>query len=288
MLKFPTETVDEHITRIYAFGTELMYLIEGTKKNVLIDTGSGFGSLKGAVDEILAAHNNTNPLEVLLTHGHVDHANGSEEFVKAGIPVYLSEKDRYIYVQHFADAFRKGGLGVEEFEGHGTYVEEEDYIPSAKFETFRNLQEGDTFALGGVTVQTYACPGHTLGSMIFLIREEQGETYLLTGDACNTFTFLFQEYSTSIEAYEETLQHVAETLKGKYTKVLLSHGDGNGYIGILEDVCNVCEEIKTGKAEGLPFDFQGAKGKIAHVPGPDKGNIVYNEERIWKKDTVIS
>ena len=58
----------------------------------------------------------------------MDHANGSEEFVKAGIPVYLSEKDRYIYVQHFADAFRKGGLGVEEFEGHGTYVEEEDYI----------------------------------------------------------------------------------------------------------------------------------------------------------------
>ncbi|MFR4145356.1 MAG: hypothetical protein ACLT1J_02795 [Mediterraneibacter gnavus] len=48
------------------------------------------------------------------------------------------------------------------------------------------------------------------------------------------------------------------------------------------------EEIKTGKAEGLPFEFQGAKGKIAHVPGPDKGNIVYNEERIWKKDTVIS
>lgn len=63
MLKFPTEVVDSHITRIYAFGTELMYLIEGTKKNVLIDTGSGFGSLKGAVDEILAAHGNTNSLE---------------------------------------------------------------------------------------------------------------------------------------------------------------------------------------------------------------------------------
>ena len=46
MLKFPREMVDSHITRIYAFGTELMYLVEGNEKNVLIDTGSGFGSLK--------------------------------------------------------------------------------------------------------------------------------------------------------------------------------------------------------------------------------------------------
>ena len=46
-------------------------------------------------------------------------------------------------------------------------------------------------------------------------------------------------------------------------------------------------EIKTGKAEGLPFEFSGVTGKIAHVPAPDKGNIVYNDDRIWKKDTVI-
>lgn len=287
MLNFPTETVDSHITRIYAFGTELMYLVEGSEKNVLIDTGSGFGSLKGVVDEILAAHGNTNPLAVLLTHGHVDHANGSGEFVDAGIPVYLSEKDRYIYLQHSDEVFRRGSLEMEDFAGHGTYVEAEDYIPSAKFEDLHNLSEGDTFELGGITIQTYACPGHTLGSVIFLIREEDEETYLMTGDACNTFTFVFQEYSTSIEEYEETLQKVAENLKGKYTKVLLSHGDGNGYVGMLEDVCAVCEEIKNGTDEKLPFEFSGSSGKMAHAPAADRGNVVYHDERIWKKDTVI-
>lgn len=67
MLHFPTEKIDAHITRIYAFGTELMYLVEGSEGNVLLDTGSGFGSLKAATDAILASHENTNPLKVLLT-----------------------------------------------------------------------------------------------------------------------------------------------------------------------------------------------------------------------------
>ena len=65
MLHFPTEKVDAHITRIYAFGTELMYLVEGSTGNVLLDTGSGFGSLKAATDAILASHENTNPLKAL-------------------------------------------------------------------------------------------------------------------------------------------------------------------------------------------------------------------------------
>lgn len=287
MLQFPIEKVDEHITRIYAFGTELMYLIEGKEKNVLIDTGSGFGSLKKAVDDVLRSHNNTNPLIVLLTHGHVDHANGSGEFVSTGIPVYMSYKDEYVYLQHSDETFRKNGIGIEKFEGHGTYVEEEDYIPSAKFEDLLDLKEGDTFELGGITITTYPCPGHTVGSMIFLIQEENGETYLLTGDACNTFTFVFQSYSTSIEEYQKSLIYVSNTLKGKYTKVLLSHGDGVGYVGIVEDVCNICEEIKNGTAEGIPFGFNGSSGKMAHKPSHDKGDVVYNDDRIWTKDTKI-
>ena len=76
MLYFSTETVSTHITKIYAFATELMYLVEGSTQNILIDTGSGFGSLKTAVANILSKHNNNAPLSVFLTNGHDPHGHG--------------------------------------------------------------------------------------------------------------------------------------------------------------------------------------------------------------------
>lgn len=290
MLHFTTEAISTHITRIYAFATELMYLVEGSRHNILIDTGSGFGSLKTAVDAILSEHNNTAPLSVILTHGHVDHAGGAGEFTAANIPVYMNLEDQYIYNQHLDEKFRKDSLPLEDFGGHGIYREQEDYIPSAAFEALRDLKEGSRFDLGGVTIETYACPGHTLGSLVFLIEEEKGDNYLLTGDACNTCTFVFQEYSTSIEAYGENLAALAQKLRGRYEHILLSHGNGTGYVGLLEDVCQICETIKDGRADGIPFSFQQAEGKIALniPPGSGRGNIVYHPDRIWKKDTVIA
>lgn len=87
-LVFKTEKVTERITRIYAFATELMYLVEGTEKAVLIDTGSGIGSLKACVEQLT-----DKPVIVLVTHGHVDHAMGAAEFEN----VYMSHEDDYIY-----------------------------------------------------------------------------------------------------------------------------------------------------------------------------------------------
>lgn len=287
MLYFPTENVSAHITRIYAFGTELMYLIEGSKYNVLIDTGSGYGSLKKKVDHILDEHNNKNPLRVFLTHGHIDHVCGAGEFINAGISVYMNPADQYIYIKHVTDEFRKTGMSLENFDGHGVYEEIRDYIPSAKFEDLKQLYSGDVFDLGGVVIEAYACPGHTLGSLVFLIQEKDGKNYLLTGDACNYCTFLFQEYSTSVEEYEENLLLLSKKMEGRYDHILLSHMDGDGYVGLIEDVCQVCEHIKNDTVDAKPYSFCGSKGLIALDCASKKGNIVYHKDRIWKKDTII-
>ncbi len=288
MLQFRSEKVSKHITRIYAFSTELMYLVEAEKKDVLIDTGSGFGSLYRAIEDIRRQHNSLEkPLEVLLTHGHLDHAMGAQEFLDAGCPVYLNHEDRYVFVEHAKDAFRKGGIPMLQTDGLGRFVEEEDYISSPMFDDFLDVKEGDVFDLGNVIIETFACPGHTRGCLTFLIQEDDGKKYLLTGDACNTFTFLFDKFTTSVEEYEEHVKELIKKVDGRYDEILLSHGNGVGYIGLMEDVVSVCEDIKHGKTADIPYEFMGTKGLIAkEFDFSDfanaKGNIVYNKNHIYR------
>ena len=171
-----------------------MYLIEGSKAAVLIDTGCGFYSLKNCI------HNLTNkPLKVLITHGHVDHAMGANEFEE----IYLNHKDKSVYQLHSEKGFRlEGAKGLCPEKG---LIKETDMIPSAPFEKFHNLQEGDVFELGGIHVVIYELPGHTLGSVVMLIPEERT---ILLGDACNPFLFLFDKFSTGLASYEKNCRKI--------------------------------------------------------------------------------
>ena len=267
-LVFKTEKVTGRITRIYAFATELMYLVEGTEKAALIDTGSGIGSLKACVEQLT-----DKPVIVLVTHGHVDHAMGAAEFEN----VYMSHEDDYIYEKHGTDAFRRSCFSTvtPPFEAG-----EEDLIPTMKLSEIKNLTEGDRFDLGGISVEIYACLGHTRGSVVMLIPEER---LLITGDACNLFTFVYDDYSTTITEYEESLKALLEKVSGKYDNVLLSHGDGNGYPELIEDVIQICEDIKAGRTDDVPFEFAGTTGLVAKTVDPSggkRGNIVYSKDRV--------
>ncbi|MDR2655777.1 MAG: MBL fold metallo-hydrolase [Oscillospiraceae bacterium] len=272
MLEFKTEKLTDRVTRIFAFSTELAYLVEGDEKAALLDTGSGLGSLKECVERLT-----DKPLVVLLTHGHVDHAMGADEFGE----VYMNRKDDYIFAEHGDMAFRKEGLNIL---APGLKVGDGDMIPTADVGRFHDMKGGDSFDLGGVTVEVYDCPGHTRGSVVFLIPEERS---VLLGDACNYFTFMFGGYSTTITEYEKSLQTLSKALAGRFDTVYLSHGGGNAHKEMIEDVIAVCEDIKNGNTDDVPFEFGGEKGIIAKaiLPGGQradgrKGNIVYNKTRI--------
>ena len=273
MVEFRTEKVTEHITRIFGICTELMYLVEGNDKAALIDTGSGFGSLKKVVSELT-----DKPVIVLLTHDHVDHAMGAAEFEN----VYMNHRDDDIFVRHGDDDFRWEGL---ELFADGAEVSREEYIPTGHVEDFRNLSGGDRFDLGGITVEIYDCEGHTSGSVAMLMKEER---VLLLGDACNDNTFLFEDYSLTLREYHNSLLRLKKETSGKYDTVLASHGAGSLPVTILDEVIEVCEDIETGNADDVLIEFRGNKGFLAKqkdASGTRRmdgkvGNIVYNKDKI--------
>ncbi|MGN1002320.1 MAG: MBL fold metallo-hydrolase [Oscillospiraceae bacterium] len=271
-LVFKTEKISEHITRIFAFNTELMYLVEGEQRAALLDSGSGFGSLRACVDGLT-----DKPVTVLLTHGHTDHALGAAEFED----VYINPLEKPTYATHSDLNFRKrSGEMWPEFR----FVTEEQIIPALPFDAMKPLHPGDRFDLGGVSVEAYACPGHTLGSLVFLIPEERT---ILLGDACNYMTFLFDETTTSVEDYRNALLRLKEETAGKFDTVLLSHGDGWGVPDMIQRVAAVCDDVLAGNSDEQPFEFMGFHNLAAKATGPDRmrldggaGNIVYRKDHI--------
>jgi glyoxylase-like metal-dependent hydrolase (beta-lactamase superfamily II) len=277
MVKFYSEKTSDKITRIFAPGGEQMYLAEGKEKAALIDTGSGVGDLKMYISTL------TNlPVIVLITHGHVDHAMGSAQFDE----IYMSFMDKDIYMAHSSMDLRKAYLAsFSRFAG----IEERDYIPVRSLERFHDIKDGDIFDLGGLTIEAVSCAGHSPGSMMFLICEEQA---LISGDACNFFTMLQDDSCLGLSTYERNLKITCEKVKGRYTTIYLSHGKYKPPVTLLENVIAVCEEIKAGTDDKVPFEFLGTKGYVAkdyeksgnaiymRIDG-GFGNIVYTPNRIW-------
>lgn len=274
MVTFHSEQISEHVIRIHGITGELMYLVEGAERAALIDTGSGIGSLKTLVDTLT-----DKPYIILLTHGHVDHAMGAPEF---DTEIYMNPADNDVHKEHSELQVRKGSLGSvpEEIVSR---IEESDYIP-VRTKEYLPLQHGDTFDLGGITLEAYACPGHTPGSMAILIREERT---LILGDACNFFTFLFFDYCPGIAEYREVLKRLKRQTDGKYDRVYLSHGDGNADIDLIDGVVQVCDDILSGNTDDVPFEFMGETACIAKAMTPQMtrvdggiGNIVYRKQNV--------
>ena len=268
-LIFSTEKVSEHITRIFAFNSELMYLVEGEYSCVLIDTGSGFGSLKSCVDALT-----DKPITVLCTHGHTDHALGAGEFED----VWISPLERRAFERHSDMAFRANSGGMwPDFPK----LREDQIILPMDFEKMKSLEEGEKFDLGGISVEIFSCPGHTAGSLVMLMPEERT---LLLGDACNFLTFLFDDLSLKVGDYKRSLESLLSKLHGRYDKVLLSHGDGEGLPDMVERVIEVCDDILEGRSDEACFNFLGAEAMLAHAIDRNgrrtdggAGNIVYSE-----------
>ena len=170
------------------------YLVRGEERALLVDATSGLGDLRAAVGALC----DMEPT-VVLTHSHYDHSGGARWFGEA----LVSPEDLPLVAAEEADAREAIGTqrsrGLVSADGPWAY----DDAPAARLSVVRG---GDVFDLGGLTVEVVRLPGHTAGSLGYLVRERR---VLLSGDAVTPVMCLYAPESLAVSAYRATLARMS-------------------------------------------------------------------------------
>lgn len=278
---FQIHPINDHLVRITDVADTHLYLVKGSREAALLDTGVGYGRLDECVRSLTEL-----PVKVIVTHGHLDHAMGAGAFEN----VWISPLDKAVYEEHCLTDFRVNYIHNIAVSGGMPEAANltADMLEQLKpFDQFHPLCPGDTFDLGGISLEILEGTGHTPGCVTVLIPELRT---LLLGDACNPFTFLFDETCSTVAEYREMLLRLKASVEGRFDHVLLCHGpDGQGTPDLIDNVISVCDDILRGDVDNMPF--QGFRGEpvciakamdfttFSRVDG-GTGNIVYNPAKI--------
>ena len=100
---------------------------------------------------------------VLLTHCHFDHVGGVSALQQSGAKVLCSAEEKPL-VGTSADLFELFGAPRIPYKIDGVFCDDEE----------KNLC--------GISIKALLTPGHTKGSVCYLVSENDGGRYLFTGD----------------------------------------------------------------------------------------------------------
>ena len=265
---YNVQIVAENVYAFDEFGVDMMYLVVGSDKAMLVDTGSGLGPLKAAVSELT-----DKPVFVANTHGHVDHTMGNYEFDE----IYLNEKDvEMMQPNHFTEQdwknFCEKTMKEPYYTGGdltGVTLKEQKYS--------HNLEEGMRFDLGDRQFEAIGISGHTPGGMVFL---DSKNRILISGDSIvSTPILIFNEWATSVSAFYRDLKKLAER-ENEFDLILPGHflrPIGKRY---LFDLIACAEDILEGKAKPCPVDMSHMSSEKAVSYKKGLSTIIYNEKHI--------
>lgn len=281
---FRYEKISDRIIRINGLcglTNEFFYLVIGSQKAALIDTGFGLGNLPAFVRTWTDL-----PVMVLCTHGHLDHIGGNGQFDDVWICPEDMEMARNSYSPDAMNAMAHGLL-----KEAGIWVDpaESFAAPSMNGE-MKPIRDGDLFDLGGVTLEAITMPGHSGGCVSFLWKEGR---ILFSGDNCGPQPLIMLKnsdgsYSSlSLEVYAASLRKLLKR-EHEFDRVFNCHKKGELPISCVHGVLEAVEGVLSGKYPGIPTAIH--KGKVTGVfsaKGLDPENIM-NEPNGFSGDVIFA
>jgi glyoxylase-like metal-dependent hydrolase (beta-lactamase superfamily II) len=253
------------------YGLAAMYVVIGTERALLIDTGCGLTDLPAMMEKLT-----DKPYDVVLTHGHLDHVGGVGCFQKIHVHHDDWEMVRSLdfeRLRNYCDSL--GNMG-----GYEAYDYTRDMVREfTEFPEFLDITDGQVFDLGGRRLTVTLIPGHTKGGLVLI---DDKSRILFSGDCANVNTLLF---GTSVNTALKGFLRI-RALRDQYDQNFNGH---LGYAGapncfsqpesVPEDLIHICKCILTGTDTPT---MQGFLGNERAGMNYGHARLVYNRE--WKYD----
>jgi glyoxylase-like metal-dependent hydrolase (beta-lactamase superfamily II) len=188
----------------------------------IVDTGVASSPAEGMAPALEALGRRIEDVRwILLTHGHIDHVGGARalwELTGRKAQVVISAADatllrsRRAHVQNYLDV-RARYLPDPEAEAKQTAMAAGAI--SGEMEPHVLVHGGETLSLGGdVTVSVHAIPGHTAGSVAYVV---DGQDDVFVGDAVQVHGAAngFPGFEDP-KAYRASLEHLRDVVRPRH------------------------------------------------------------------------
>jgi len=223
----------------------ISYLIVGSKRALLWDTGMGIARIRPIVERLTPL-----PVLVLNSHTHPDHIGGNYEFEN----VFAYETD-----------FTKQNAKGNEDPGMKTWVDpdhvcgslpagfEPSQYSTRPFHMARFVKDEEIIDLGNRKLQVLHTPGHTPDSLSLLDRASR---ILLTGDTFYPGPIYLFSPETDFEAYVDSIDRLVSHEK-EIDDLLTAHNESLAPASALSKLKQALADLKSGKIQ--PVEKDGLK-----------------------------
>ena len=230
----------------------ISWLILGTTRALLFDTGMGMRPLQPVVAQLT-----TLPVTVLNSHTHLDHVGGNAEFTDVRAIEHPFTRRNMSGKTHTQVAAE---VSPEALCGNTAVGFDTAAYRTRPWTSAGALRGGDTFNLGGRTIDVIAVPGHTPDAIAL---HDRAAGLLWTGDTFYAGPIWLFMPETDLDAHLASITQLA-ALAPSLTRVLPAHNTVVAAPSMLVSVRDAMRAIRAGTVTGTTpargqrvFSFEG-------------------------------
>jgi glyoxylase-like metal-dependent hydrolase (beta-lactamase superfamily II) len=229
----------------------ISYLVLGTERAALIDTGMGIGNIQAEAERLTDL-----PVIVVNTHAHFDHVGDDHRF--AEVWVFDDDSEVVRIERGYTRAECAKYMDPESYRDLPAGFDPTAYEirPSQVTRRLRHLQPVE---LGGRTLTIHHTPGHSPGSICLL---DSRDALLFTGDTYYPAMLYAHLEGSNFEAYQESMKYLV-TLLDQVSHLCPAHNEAYAPKETLAHVLNAFERITAGQAV---FEVQ-EETRVYHFEG---------------------